>query len=206
MKAFAVSLLFSLLLPTLFIGCATNPKAVTTAASGKWDAKVMVKDKTREKSHVVLADIIAESPQSLRIDFHTSLGNAIGSFAIAEKKMSYWIPSQKKYYSGPVSADAFQTLLHTKVNPHWIVNALFEKDLEKDGWTCGRDDKGILLQCRKEDPNGPSGPGESLKFTSREGTRRIVEYEGGTVVVKLALSGQTLNEKYPDHLFFIPKP
>ncbi|MBX9767214.1 MAG: hypothetical protein K2X47_08085 [Bdellovibrionales bacterium] len=196
----------SLVFLAFFAGCATNPKAVMTAESGKWDAKVMIKDKVHEKSQVVLAEIIAERPQSLRMDFHTSLGNSLASFAIAEGKMSYWVPSQRKYYSGPISPEAFEGLLKTRVNPSWIIRALFEKDLEKDGWTCGRDGSGILLQCRKEDPSGPSAPGESLKFLSREGTRRVVEYEGASILVKLSLQGQTLNEKYPDKMFFIAKP
>ena len=190
----------------IFNGCATAPKAVMTAESGKWDAKVLIKDKVKDKSQVVLAEIVAEQPERVRIDFHTSLGNSIASFAIADQKMSYWVPSQKKYYSGPLSSAAFQGLLSTRVDPSWIVHALFEKNLERLGWVCGRDSRGILSQCRKEDARGPAFHGESLKFLSREGTRRVVEYEAESVLVKLSLSGETLNEKYPDKMFQIARP
>ena len=195
---------FRVLLVLALCGCATTPKALITADSGKWDAKVLIKDKVKDKSQVVLADIIAEQPEFLRIDFHTSLGNALASFAMDDQKMSFWIPSQKKYYSGVVSPEAFHGLLSARVNPRWLVPALFEKNLERDGWDCGRDTQGLLAHCHRVGSAGAAG--ETLRFLSREGTRRVVEYEAPTVLVKLSLSGQTLNEQYPKEMFRVRRP
>lgn len=190
----------------LYSGCATNPKALTKAESGKWDAKVLIKDKVHDRSQVVLAEIIAVRPNSLRIDFHTSLGLSLANFALGESRMSYWVPSKKKYYSGPISSEAFAGLLQTKVDPSWMIHALFEKGLEKEGWVCGKDEAGLLLQCRKESSSAQATSGEFLRFLSREGTRRVVEYEGPSILVKLSLQGQTLNEKYSEKLFVITRP
>lgn len=117
---------------------------------GEWQARVKVVDEKRpSKSPIPLSvQFRAHGLEKLRIDLTTLSGFYVGSVLVEEKKFKALMARDRKFYSGPATAEVMKKILRLPVDPVWLSRLLFEQPDES--WKCEIDSRNYLKSCTDE--------------------------------------------------------
>jgi len=113
-------------------------------------------------------DIVAVTPDSLRMDATGTLGVALATLVINKNDVQYSIYRQKKYYEGRLSDHAMRPLFKMNMNPKFFMNLCTDSAINEPGWVCQIGNNGLVDSCeRKSD-------GFKIIWSDREGDRKRV--------------------------------
>ena len=128
----------------------------------------MVKDFEKKQSHILQLDVLAQRPQSMRIEVTTPLGFHIARLALNEKTLTYILTRQREFYRGDAHPDSLKPILSVAVDPRWIVNLLFDMPPQGGGWDCDTRE-GLISGCKN------SNLGISLNWLDRRKDSRKIQ-------------------------------
>lgn len=128
-------------------GCQTTPKRYDHVDEGYWRAKVLVKDKKRDKSFIVNVDLNAKLGNQLRMDITTPMGAHLATLVLNHDKVSYLVVKQRKFFSGQATAHVLEPLVLVPIDPHLFYHLLFDQPVTKPGWQCSKDKQNFLESC-----------------------------------------------------------
>lgn len=131
------------------------------------------------------------------MDVETSLGIHIASFAYNKDRVQILVPEQRRFYSGKSSPKAFRKVIPLDLDPKWLLNILFEKNLEAKNWNCKKDDKGQWASCKLKSL--------SIKWVKRKRQMRVISFETKAAKVQLQLKGFEKTAKQ-DGFYKLKKP
>lgn len=149
-------------------GCQFAPKKYEQEKEGYWQAKVLVKDKSASRSFIVNVDFNAVANEKLRMDVTAAMGEHVASFLQSQQDIRYVIMREKKYFKSRATAGALKPILATPLDPRIVENILFERWPTNKEWTCTRDKKNFLAECKQTSTD------LVIKWGERKGERRTV--------------------------------
>ncbi len=141
----------------------------------------MFKDKIKNKSQVIYANVLASKPSWIRLDLNTSLGMVVGSIVADDTKFMAVNMLQKKFINGPSEPSAIAKAVIVPISPSLVIQALFEIEPPGTDWSCTKDKKDLLKECL----NGRTKA--LITWSSRQGSRRIIGFSDKNFDVQLDL-------------------
>lgn len=188
------------MLSVLLASCTTTPTHFSQLQEGQWRAKVLIRDKARNKSHIVYVDVMAVRPEKLRMEVTSPIGIHLASFAMNNGKVEYLLTRRKEFYRGRTSSENLQEVLQMPIDPRLLTKILFDEDLSGQGWQCKRDKKGFLSACEDD--------GQDLKLTwsNRERSRRTITFFTPKARVQMLLKGFKAKVEAKGNLFRLQAP
>lgn len=167
----------------LLSGCMSAPMKFDKQAEGQWQAKALVRDKRAGKSAVVSLDINArQADQKLRMDVTAALGHPVASLVLSGDQMTYVLIENKQYYKGNATASALKPVLSVPLDPKLLYNVMFDVPIEDKSWTCTKDNKGYLSECK--DVAGEM----TIKWSERKGRRRLINLDHSSGSIQINVS------------------
>lgn len=115
---------------------------------GTWTSKVLVRDKTENKSFILNVDAKAQWQKKLRLDITSPISGHVASLYMNDKQVKYLLVPQKKFYVGMASDQILRPVLMVPLNPSWLYNIFFDRAIEGKDWTCTQDKQGRVEQCK----------------------------------------------------------
>ncbi len=152
----------------LLTGCQTGPKRFSDETEGQWQAKVLVRDAKVGRSQIVNMNVQAVNQSRLRMDITAALGHHVASLVLRKDQVEYLLTSEKKFYSGRSNENALRPILALPLNPQLLYNVLFDLPIEEKGWTCTKDQKDFIADCKN------LSSGLEIKWSERKGRRKTV--------------------------------
>lgn len=179
------------------VSCTTLPENFSKHQEGSWKAKSLIQDLKKRQSYVVYIDINAISPDKVRMDVETSLGIHVASFSLNQERVQILVPDRKRYYSGKSSPKALKKVIPLELDPRWLVDVLFEKNMSEPNWKCTNDNNNQLKACERK--------GLKITWTKRQRQMRVVAFESKTAKVQMQLKGFEASAKQGE-FYSIKKP
>lgn len=139
----------------------------------------MVRDKKKNKSFIVNVDLKAESSGNLRMDATSSFGQHLASLVILNEGMSYIVVPQKKYYQGKLESSALKRAIGVSLDPKLLFNLIFEQAPQTKDWSCAKDKKGYLVDCRNLKDK------TVIVWKNRDASRKLVTVEHPRASIQL---------------------
>ena len=156
----------------LLTSCQMAPVRVDKQTQGQWQAKALVRDKNAGKSAVVGLDINAnQAEHKLRLDVTAALGHPVASLVLEGDQLTYVLLENKQYYKGPATAVALKPILSLPMDPQLLFNVLFDVPITDKSWTCTKDNKGYLSDCKTV------GGDLSIRWSDRKGGRKLIHLD-----------------------------
>lgn len=183
----------------LAAACGSTPYRFDKDNSGRWKARTLIKDLAKKKSHILYAEILAQRPQSLRVDVTTSLGIHLARMTLNDAQVSYILTREKKFFTGQATPASLKPILGMPLDPKLLVNILFELQPTDEGWNCTRDKNDLLQTCS-------SSNGVELNWSDRSVERRTIVVKTDKGHLQLELSGYQSNVQVPAETFSIKSP
>ncbi len=115
---------------------------------GTWTSKVLVRDKTENKSFILNVDAKAQWQKKLRLDIMSPITGHVASLYMNERQVKYLLVPQKKFYVGTASDQILRPVLMVPLNPNWLYNIFFDRPIEEKNWSCTQDQQGRVEQCK----------------------------------------------------------
>lgn len=140
---------FSAVLVTIVLGCQTVPKKFDQFDQGQWQARALVRDKVKGKSHVVNLDLNAVKGEKLRMDVTSTVGIHVASLVLIGNDLKYALIRDKKFYQGRTSPSALQPVIAVPVDPHLFYNILFDQPVMAPNWKCS-ESEGLVKECQNK--------------------------------------------------------
>lgn len=169
MRAFTLLLCAGFLILT---GCQMSPTQYDQVSEGQWEGRILIKDKSKNKSYIVSVDIAAiKESQKLRMDVAAALGTPVATVAVSGQQTEYILFRQKAFYQGKTQPKVLKPILAINMDPRLLFSLLFEDEPQGGGWKCLRDDKDFLKQCENK------AAGLSLEWIERKGARKTIEIQ-----------------------------
>lgn len=163
--------------------CATvAPINYEKITEGRWSAKALVKDKEQSRTYIVNLDLNAVREKQLRMDVSAALGTTVAALVVNGKEVKYLLVEPKKYYFGKSRADVMRPILSVPFDPRWLHNILFEIPFAEKNWSCSRDPKGLLLECKD------ANTGVKITWSARNGQKKTVFLEHARANVQMNFS------------------
>ena len=155
----------------------------------------MIRDKKESRSYVVHVDALAKKPNQLRMDFSTPVGIELGYFVLNNNKVTYYLAQKKKKRTVKANARSLRPLIKTDLDPHLLVNMLFDEEPQGKSWKCERDKKGFLKKCNNTNKK------ISLEWLKRQNTQRAIQIETRSARIQLSLKGFRPKVEMPEKNF-----
>lgn len=178
----SLSFFFALFALVILNGCQTSAIRYDQAKEGRWQAKALVRDKKEGRSAVVALDVNARQSQQLRMDVTAAMGHPVASLVLAGDQLSYVLIESKQYYKGAATASALKPILSVPMDPKLLYNIFFDLPVAEKSWTCSKDNKGYLVECK-------DGASETtIRWGERQVKRKLVtlDHASGTVQVNVS--------------------
>lgn len=121
---------------------------MTKVQEGTWNSKVLVRDKTTNKSFILNVDTKAQWQKNLRLDVVSPVTGHVASLYANDKQVQYLLVPQKKFYEGRASEQILKPVLSVPLNPNWLYNIVFDRPFTEKDWTCTQDSQGRVEQCQ----------------------------------------------------------
>jgi outer membrane lipoprotein-sorting protein len=168
---------------------------------GSWSAKTLVQEKKSHKSHQLDLDFVAKRPRKVRMEATTpGLGIHVATFVLNGGQMSYLLPREKKYVTGPATDSAMRNLLHVPISGDDLIDLLFDRPLDGDRWNCKRNVDEALEKCELK-------AGEvSINWSDRKVDRRVIEINSNDARVTMSLSENPSKVQLQDSVFELSAP
>lgn len=179
------------------ISCSTVPKNFKSYSQGRWQAKTLVQDLSKNKSYVVYIDINAIRPDRARFDVETSLGMHIASLAYRVDTVQILLPEQRLFYQGPASPKSFSKLVPLELDPRWFMALLFDEDLEAMGWLCEKSTSDLATACERQNLK--------ISWLKREAGVRVIALESPKAKLQMQLKNFRETAK-PEEFYQLNKP
>lgn len=142
-------------------------------------------------------DFFATRENQLRMDITTPVGMHVASIAIDNQTMTYVIPQEKAYYSGPGTAQAFAKTLNIAIDPMLISNVLFDLPVSQKGWTC-KNENDLVSEC--------SGKGIKIVWSNRKSKEKTVVVTHSQYQLQLRFHNFRVPSSLKDGIFSIAQP
>lgn len=156
----------------ILTGCQTSPTHYDQVSEGQWAGRILIKDKSKNKSYIVSIDVAAlKETQKLRMDVSAAMGTPVATIVVDGPNTEYILFRQKAFYEGKTQPKVLQPILAVNMDPRLLFSLLFESEPQGKGWTCERDEKEFLKRCEHE------AAGLSLEWIERKGTRKTIEIQ-----------------------------
>lgn len=199
LRILVVGLIFGMLVG--LTGCQTVPVQTDQQPEGQWQAKALVRDKRAGNSAVVSLDINAkQNEQKLRMDVTAALGHPVASLVLNGDQLTYVLIENKTYYKGPATASALKPVLTLPMDPKILFNVMFDLAIEDKSWTCTKDSKGYLTECKD------LAAELTIKWSERKGRRKLVNLDHSTASVQINVSSYQPKVEARDKLFELNPP
>lgn len=173
-----------LLAPALLVvtACQMAPLRYEQQEQGQWQAKALIRDSKAGKSAIVHLDINAIQSDKLRMDVTAAMGHPVASVVMNGDKLTYVLMETKEFYRGAPTEASLRPVLAAALDPKLLYNVLFDLPIESKSWSCTKDAKGYLSECRRTD-------GEmTIRWTERKGRRKLVNIEHAQGMMQINIS------------------
>ncbi len=166
-----LKIIVSLPLTFLIASCASKPvpSDLSQFSSGHFEAKALIRDLKKNKSHVINLQVNAVQPDKLRVDATSVIGTHIFSLVTDKDKVEYLVVPEKTYFVGKSSAGALKPILPIAISPDHLMNMFFEKPIQEKNWTCSKSAEGILQSCRQRRSK------VRVEWSRQKGGQRLIE-------------------------------
>lgn len=130
-----------LLLGSLFVALNFSCQSLPTTNFSKYKQasfkiKAAIKNKIKNRSNIVYINVDSIKNQKLRLDVINTFVGHLASVLIDQNKLTYVLPKQKDYYSGPATARSLQRVLKIDVSPQVLYNVFFFEKVIAKSWAC----------------------------------------------------------------------
>ncbi len=188
-----------MMLSALF-GCASAPVRLNNVNQGQWRAKALIKDLDQGRSYIVNLNINAIRFEKARMDVVSALGTGVASLLVDTKEVRYVLLDSKRFYYGSPQPDVMRPILAIPFDPRWLHNILFDLPLTDKSWTCVKDSKGWLKECRDSVTN------VKITWSARQGEKKTILIEHAKASVQINV--QSFKPKVEDrkNLFQLEAP
>jgi hypothetical protein len=146
-KITAALIVFSTATLTL-TGCQSIPTKLDGVTEGNWRAKALIRDTAQGRSYIVNLNVNVIKDQKTRMDVTTALGTGVASLTADNQEVKYILVDSKRFYFGSPHAEVMKPILAIPFDPRWIGSVLFDEPITEKGWTCTKDDHGLLKECK----------------------------------------------------------
>lgn len=163
--------IFALFAALVLAGCQTAPVRYAEEKEGQWQAKALLRDKKAAKSVIVHLDVNAVRGEKLRMDVTAALGHPVASLVLNGDELTYVHMESKQYFKGPAGRQSLRSVLSIPLDPRLLHNIFFDIPIEEKSWSCARDKKGYLAECRE------AGGELVLQWRDRHGRRKLIHVE-----------------------------
>ena len=166
----------------------------------QWEARMLIRDIEKSKSHILNLDLIATQEQQIRIEATTTMGFSVASFAVDKNVVSYYLSSNKKYYKGAVGAQAMQALVGLNIEPHDFIDFIFDQIPGNAAWACQKNTNQELKRCLHKREN------LEVLWSKRDNLSKSIEIKSDKASIQLALSSYTEPKSLEANTFLVNKP
>lgn len=156
---------------TISFGCTTAPKKFNEIQEGEFNAKVLIRDKSTNRSQIINADFIAIKEEKLRIDVTSTVMTHLASAVILPAEVNVLVPPDRVFYTGRPTARAMERSLGMPIPPQILHNILFDVPIENKNWECIFDEDNYLKECKSARGN------VRVSWISRSGQERTIEID-----------------------------
>lgn len=129
-------------------GCQTVPTKYDNVTEGNWHAKALIRDATQGRSYIVNLNLNVIKAQKTRMDVTTALGTGVASLTVDDREVKYILVDSKRFYFGNPNAEVMKPILAIPFDPRWIQIVLLDEPITEKGWTCSKDDHGLMKECK----------------------------------------------------------
>lgn len=110
----------------------------------------MIKDKKKNQSQFVNLEFMSIWSQQMRMEASATLGVSAASLVINADKFELLLPRQSKYYFGRATSAALKPALRIELEPHIMIDFLFDKSPRGKNWLCEKDSLARPVSCENK--------------------------------------------------------
>lgn len=165
------------------VACQTMPTRYEKETRGRWDAKVLIKDKKKSKSAIVNVDLWAKKNEKLRMEVTAALGTPVATLTLNGSQVDYALIRQKRFYSGQAQPSVLRPILSVPLNPQLMYNILFDEPIADKNWSCTKGENGYLAKCSNLQND------LEIRWKNRKGTRKTVFVDHPQASIQMNFSG-----------------
>lgn len=179
------------------LGCQTASKKSlgSQAIVEHWEAKALVRNLQKNKSHVVNLDFVGQKYWPVRLEVTASMGFHLASLIFSKENVQYMLTRQKKYFYGPMSDKSLEPLLGVELEPQVLISVLYN-EVPKE-WSCQQVEQ-------KKVCNTPSGA--KLTWLNDDQVKKQIQVEGRGFMVQLSFSSYELLREFDRSKFQLSVP
>lgn len=185
-------------------GCATQPKKLVgpdlSKTEGQWEAKVTVKDLKNKFDRFANLDVLAVKPDMMRMEITGDFGVNIASLLMRERKISYALHTEKKFFQGSLSDSALRPIFQIPLNPQYLFNVFFDKPVTENGWTCQNGADGLVSKCAR------AGDSLTIEWAKRNGENKKIFIRQDSYEVMVSINTYKTKVQNPDRVFQLETP
>lgn len=168
--------------------------------SAAFSAKVLMRDKSTNKSGIVNLQFKGIKDQKLRLDILSPIQAHLASLALNGEELVYILPQEKRAYRGLASSNAMAHVIRVPLNPKLLYNIFFDLPIAEKNWSCTKDKNDLLAECR-------TVRGDlKIKWVSREKGQRVLEIEHAKAFLQINIHKYTGEVKPNDPKFNLKVP
>jgi hypothetical protein len=189
-----------MVVPLWLSACASLGPKPSEVQTGEWEARALVRDARSGRSFILRLSIAAQLEDALRVDAVAPLGQPIASILWQKNKATVVLYEQRRFFEGSPSDPAVAQALQIPIDLTLWQDIVFDRPINQKGWSCTKDNAGLVQECRK------IGQEVSIRWGERAGHKRTVRVESGGSQVQMNFQTFRARVGNPDKLKAIKIP